>query len=769
MKNRLILLTMLLVAVVTVQAQNENLALTFDNAAITNDGMTDFYEVDLMVTKQAASPDFKLGNGLVYIDYNTAAFGTSINSAQVEFTRPAGSILDQKLTAAAINVYTSLGVNTNDMDTFAIFWLHDWSSSTFTDNITGTTQLLAHLKIEMVNASASTDICFNLVGDGFADQFSTACGSAGNGPFDDEDCTNFPGVDILNYDGSDCSGSVVPVDLCTGGTRTWDTATGWDGTVPDSTMRAIINGVYVTGDVADLDVCEITITASGSLTVSALGSARAQNDIINEGSLIVEHTANLVQVNDDATVTNTGTINVHLTTALVDTGDFVMLGSPMDLETREDVWVNAHNVQDYDPTLYIPFAPQEMGVVYNFQSTSLDVWNPKSGVLTAGEGYLVFPQTGYTAPGGQFDYTYDAGTLNNGVYTRNLTFNGTQAGSPNMLSNPYASAIDAEVFFTENPTIDAVYFWEHGAAPSPTVPGPNPNNFTMKDVSAYNGTGGVMAASGAGTTPNGIIATAQGFGVFAAAAVPATFNNSMRLTAGNTTLRTNEVQKDRLWLRVEDLSYGAGSNMLVGFVTGATKGIDSRYDSGAIENTVSLYSYIEDDFSVGYTIQGREAFTTDATVKLGFNTYIEDEVSYKISLSDFDGIAWEDTFVYLVDNATGIETNLSKHDYTFATGAGHYENRFLLKFKNNVLGVDDSLLTNVTVYPNPTSQTLNIASPDTSIASVSIVDIRGRVVMNISNIDAAHTSMDVSSLRAAVYFVQIETEQGTKSIKFIRE
>ena len=769
MKKRLIILAMLLVAVVTVQAQNENLALTFDNAEITNDGLTDFYEVDLMVTKQATSPDFKLGNGLVYIDYNTAAFGTGINGAQVEFTRPAGSILDQKLTAAAINVYTSLGVNTNDMDTFAIFWLHDWSSSTFTDNITGTTQLLAHLKIEMVNASASTDICFNLVGDGFADQFSTACGSAGNGPFDDEDCTNFPGVDILNYDGSDCSGSVVPVDLCTGGTRTWDTMTGWDGTVPDNTMKAIINGAYVTGTDGDLDVCELTITATGGLTVTALGSALVQNDITVEGLLTVEHTANLVQVNDVATVTNTGTINVNVSTAMLDTGDFVMLGSPMDLETREGVWSAAFNVQDFDPTLFVPFTPLEMGVAYNFQSTSFDVWSPKSGVLNAGEGFLVFPQTGYTAPGGQFDYVYNVGTLNNGEYIRTLTYNGTPEGSVNVLSNPYASAMNADVFMAANAEIDAVYFWEHGAAPSTSVPGPEARNYSMRDVSAYNGTGGVQAASGAGTTPNGVIATAQGFGVFASGAGPATFNNSMRLTSGNTTLRTNEVQKDRLWLRVQDLSHGEGSNALVGFVSGATEGVDAKYDSRVIENAVALYSYVQDDFSTAYTIQGREPFSMDATVQLGFSTLIEEEVDYRISLSDFDGIAWDQAHAYLVDNVTGIVTNLHKNDYTFTAIEGNYENRFLLKFQNRVLGVNENALSNISVYPNPTSRFLNIGSPDSIIKSIKVIDLRGRQVMDVNEINDTNVSVDVSLLRSAVYFVKIQTELGVAEIKFIRE
>ncbi len=42
--------------------------------------------------------------------------------------------------------------------------------------------------------------------------------------------------------------------------------------------------------------------------------------------------------------------------------------------------------------------------------------------------------------------------------------------------------------------------------------------------------GSGTAATNGGTTPNGIIATSQGFGVKASAAGTATFNNSMRVT-----------------------------------------------------------------------------------------------------------------------------------------------------------------------------------------------------------------------------------------------
>jgi hypothetical protein len=762
-------LVLLLITLVSTQAQQENLALTFADPYITWDGVNEYYEVDVMATRTATSPDFKLGDGQFYIDYSPAAFGNNIDDLTVDFEYPVGSILAEE---NLFPIYSHPIINTYANGTVAIAWGQGLAAGAYADdNITVIPAVLGHLKILFTNVNELPNLCFNVAGPGFDDQFSTACGPFTPGAaFADCSGAN-ASTQIQDYDGSDCSGSVIIINTCTS-TTSWTTIGGWAPfDPPTSTMNARILDNYNTSIHGNIDACSITVESGATLTIGALEFARVQTDITVDagGEIAVSHQGSIVQVNDISSVNNAGTIRVFVDTPALDAGDFMMLGSPMSQEAREDVWSAAFNVQAFDPALFEPFVPIEVGATYNFQSADFDAWSPKTGVLNAGEGYLVFPQAGYTAPGGQFYYVYEEGTLNNGVYARTLTYDGTPEGSPNMLSNPYASAIDANVFMAANAEIDAVYFWEHGATSSPLTEGPGDRNYSMRDVSAYNGMGGVQAASGAGTTPNGVISTAQGFGVFASAAGTATFNNSMRLTSGNTTIRTSEVQKDRLWLRVQDLSYGEASNALVGFTSTATEGVDAKYDSQVIENAVSLYSYIDEDYSTAYTIQGREEFSIGATVQLGFSTVIEEELDYSISLSDFDGAAWEQAYVYLVDNETGVVTNLNIEDYRFTATEGTYENRFLLRFQHRVLGTGASALSNVSIYPNPTSRFLNISSPDSMIKSVSIVDLRGRTVMDLNDIVDTNTSIDVSLLRSAVYFAKIQTELGAAEIKFIRE
>ncbi len=70
------------------------------------------------------------------------------------------------------------------------------------------------------------------------------------------------------------------------------------------------------------------------------------------------------------------------------------------------------------------------------------------------------------------------------------------------------------------------------------------------------------------------------------------------------------------------------------------------------------------------------------------------------------------------------------------------------------------------LYPNPTSSILNITNSDNlDIKNISVVDINGRVVKNQAG---SLTQINVSDLNAGVYFVTIETNEGTGTSKFIK-
>ena len=128
-----------------------------------------------------------------------------------------------------------------------------------------------------------------------------------------------------------------------------------------------------------------------------------EEDITVNGSLIVEHQGNVVQINDDAAVTNNGTINVNLTTPNLASRDFMVLGSPMSADTRTGVWNAAFLVLNHLTANLCPILRLQL----HFQGprtlpTTIMTTGCPSGGINVGEGYIVRPQSGYGQPGGIF-------------------------------------------------------------------------------------------------------------------------------------------------------------------------------------------------------------------------------------------------------------------------------------------------------------------------------------------------------------------------------
>ncbi len=493
-----------------------------------------------------------------------------------------------------------------------------------------------------------------------------------------------------------------------------------------------------------------------------------ENDIVVNGSLIVNHTGNVVQKMPNAQVQRgpMATINVNVTTPVLQQRAFMLMGSPMDAETRSGVFTNAFLVLDHAPNNFNPNPhPNIPQGATNFSDLEGDFWTTYNDDIHVGEGYIVRPQTGYGDPAGiTYDMTYTLGTLNNGTITRPKIYNDIKspAGTPNVYANPYASAIDADQFIQDN-GLNELFFWEHLTPPSVIVPGEG-LKFDMDDLSIRNFGGGVPANNDdPSNIPNNVISTGQGFAIKAVTNGFVSFTNDMRLTTGNTTLRTNESEIDRLWLHVESDEYELANNILIGFNPQATAGIDSGYDTDRLACSVSIYSQLETGGDKRLSIQTREAFRDDMKIPVGFATILKVETSYTISLSNFEGENLTDRAIYLYDTTLNILTNLSQEDYTFKSNIAAEDRRFTIVFEQDdeVFGRNDSSLEGIAVYPNPTSSTLNIVSTTAQLEAIKVYDVLGRQVAN-ENLDTVQSYlMDMSRLKASVYFVEITTSKGT--------
>ncbi|MBV1923810.1 MAG: T9SS type A sorting domain-containing protein, partial [Flavobacteriaceae bacterium] len=488
-----------------------------------------------------------------------------------------------------------------------------------------------------------------------------------------------------------------------------------------------------------------------------------------EGTLLVEHEGSVVQVNDLATATNLGSITVSKLTPNLGPKGFMILGSPMSEETREGVYGLGRRVLKHRTDLFVPNGAVG-GTTENFVDDNNNNWEIKNGALALAEGYLVKPQPRSNPPtGGQFVLDYSLGTLNNGSLRYNLLYNGSRVSSPNMLGNPYASAIDLDVFLPANPLIDAVYYWQHITPPTQTFPGFNQLNFNLGDISVYNqGSGGVEAQNGGGI-PTRYMASGQGFGVKALGAGLAVFNNSMRVTGPNTDYRRPENEdRQRIWLRLKSEAYDyISSSMLVAFTEGATDGFEGIYDSRRFDTPISLFSVLDTEEELA--IQGRTAFNEEQEVQLGFSTMVEEASNYAISISQIEGEEISNSIVYLFDSYLNVYANLSEENYVFTSDANSNTDRFVLLFKERALGTNDLVLQSISMLPNPTTGMLTVNSPNTLVEQIDVIDVRGRLVSSKQYNNSSQYLVDLSSLESAMYFVKLYTSEGTITKRIIRK
>ena len=87
--------------------------------------------------------------------------------------------------------------------------------------------------------------------------------------------------------------------------------------------------------------------------------------------------------------------------------------------------------------------------------------------------------------------------------------------------------------------------------------------------------------------------------------------------------------------------------------------------------------------------------------------------------------------------------------------------------KNTVLSTDNFAVSKVKLYPNPTSNVLNIESVGT-IQNIAIFNVLGQEVMN-KTANESLLSIDVSGLNAGVYVIKTVIDGTVSSTKFIKE
>ncbi|MGK4567507.1 T9SS sorting signal type C domain-containing protein [Flavobacterium sp. 3HN19-14] len=320
----------------------------------------------------------------------------------------------------------------------------------------------------------------------------------------------------------------------------------------------------------------------------------------------------------------------------------------------------------------------------------------------------------------------------------------------NMIGNPYPSPINADLFLASNP--GTLYFWTHV----------DQNAGSAANYATYT-TVGTAAGSG-GEIPNGTIQTGQGFMLRTTTGGTASFTNAMRIdNHANQFFRTATNDKSRIWLNLSS-STAFMNQMLVGYLEGATVGVDQSVDGKLIDDNSTTLSNLIDNNT--YTIQGRPMpFENTDVVALNFKAVSAD--TYVIGIDHVDGLFADDQAIYIKDNITGIVHNIKESNYSFASEAGTFTNRFAIVFQNTNLGIENPTLNSDNVVAYVKNDILNINAGSTIIKDVKVFDLRGRMISEKSNINTTVTSIDNLKVAQQVLLIQITSKDNQTVTKKI--
>jgi len=165
---------------------------------------------------------------------------------------------------------------------------------------------------------------------------------------------------------------------------------------------------------------------------------------------------------------------------------------------------------------------------------------------------------------------------------------------------------------------------------------------------------------------------------------------------------------------------------------------------------------------------------TDVQIAVASGTATYDLLDYTTALNATDGCTSSNNSLTIVQTpAVGSTVSVPSTTPVTITITDDSGNDTVCTFDVQVdvtasIGGPEKVDIKIDLYPNPTSDVLNISAPSEVIKSISLVDLRGRLVNKWSNTNSDTARINLASYESAVYFVRIETERGTVNKRVVK-
>jgi hypothetical protein len=203
--------------------------------------------------------------------------------------------------------------------------------------------------------------------------------------------------------------------------------------------------------------------------------------------------------------------------------------------------------------------------------------------------------------------------------------------------------------------------------------------------------------------------------------------------------------------------------MLLGYIQGATDGLDNLYDGKtfAAGNVVGLYSILD---NTNLTIQGKALpFSQDDVIPVGYTTTVAG--TFTIELGSFDGLFTQQN-VYLLDKSSNTLHDLKISGYTFMTPTGTFNDRFEIHFVDGTaLGTDQQYIPKNDVVIIRSGSKVAVRSGALAVKSLEVYDLTGRRLYFNNNIDANEFYTHDLNVAAQVLLVKVTLENNQQISK----
>ena len=568
------------------------------------------------------------------------------------------------------------------------------------------------------------------------------------------------------------AGSNLRIGLHDPGTTSWRDG-GWTNGIPDSGKAVFIESDYSSLIHGSLEVCSLKIDSNAKMIVEQGNSLIIEKDLTVDGLLEIENNASLVIRDDYGIIENNGELLVHKRSSYLEPYDYTFWSSPVEGNRLEEVF------SDSPQNSYFTFSAESFEDLNgDGLDDDQDAWKNLVGVMQPGVGYTAMSPL--KKPFKNYQAVVFNGKVNNGIIEVPIEINANTISTQpqwSLMGNPYPSSIEIEAFLSHRSNKEilgkTIYFWTHSTQASEDSI-TNSLKYSSDDYAMYTlGTGGIKASAN-GKIPVPFISSCQGFFIQALNTGRAVFKNEMRTTNGTDNFFKpikvkGPVEEKKIWLNLSN-NEGAFSQILIGFVDGATQGVDQAYDGLRMQsgNYVNFYSLSMD---LQLAVQGLPPIQNFKKVQLGFENKIEEPTFLEIGIEKVtDGLL--DYSIILIDQHLKLKKDLRKGSYIFKLSqAGKFDDRFQLlleKVDRFEVGTppkhphSDDLLWRI--YDN--SLWLNTLS-EKIIASVEIYDLNGRQLIRSKIGDIEARIPWYGFPRRAIYIIRVLMEDSSWIVKKI--